>query len=213
MVTLSLSTQQQPLLPLDPPTNLAVSSATAKTMRMMLETGVPPHIIAGLLRVAGSPPEHVRYLSGPVILPNSPWSDSLPDWLSPAIYSDRLAVILTEYSVGIVGNLATPAEVLAYLYPQTLEAPLPEDWQRIYRWVGQETLPRHGQMSRPDFLIRMHNGLPVTLDVYARQRLRRLQFDIRRKVVAAAVEPVTPALPAPDLFPSSMQPELEGVSL
>jgi len=209
-----LSTSQHPLIPLDPPTNLTVSSATAQVMRMLLENGIPPQLIAGLLETAGFRRAHVCYLRGPVILPTGAWTDNLPDWLTPAIYSDRLAVILSEYSAGIVGYLATPADVLAYLYPRTLDAPLPDDWQRLYRWAGQAVLPRHSQMWRADFLERVNGGLPVALTRYERARLRRLQYDLRRQVVSTAManEPLPPALPAPALFPPSQQTLFEAVS-
>lgn len=208
--TLSVSTQQHPLIPLDPP-NLSVSSATAQTMRMMLETGVPPQAISGLLRAAGFSDTHTRYLGGPIILPDSVWSDSLPNWLSPAVYGDRLYAVITEHSAGIVGDLATPAEVLAYLYPLTMDAPLPEDLRQLYLWAGQEVVPRHSQTGRANFLGRVNGGQPVVLTVYERARLRRLQYDIRRRVIAAAVEPALPALPSPNLFPPSAQYTIEGV--
>ena len=206
MNTLSISTQQQPLIPL-PPTRLAVSGATAQTMRMMLDAGTPPAVIASLLAAAGLAEALTLYLRAPLILPDSPWADSLPDWLPPAVYGDRLASILAEYGSGIVGSLATPAEVLAYLYPLTLDAPLPEDLRRIYLYAGREVLPRHNRMSRTDFLARMTGGQPLELTVHEYRRLRRLQYDLRRRAVRAARNalPQPPALPAPDLFPPSLE--------
>ena len=88
--TLSVSTRQHPLIPLDPPTRLTVSSATAQTMRMMLETGIPPQVIAGLLRAAGFAAAHTRYLGGPIILPDSV--------SSPEIGLHKIVILHINYS-------------------------------------------------------------------------------------------------------------------
>lgn len=44
---------------------------------------------------------------------------------------------------------ATDAEVLAYMYPRTLEAPLDTDWTQIYRYVSTIVVSRHKKTEVP----------------------------------------------------------------
>jgi hypothetical protein len=54
----------------------------------------------------------------------------LPEWIKPAITMERLI----ENMKALKGETptGTEAEVLAYMYPRSLEAPLDSDWTQIY---------------------------------------------------------------------------------
>lgn len=69
-------------------------------------------------------------ISAPVISYPSPWMDSLPKELINNITLARfLSVLKKEYK-------ASFAEVVAYLMPRTLDAPMSHDWSEIYLWAG-----------------------------------------------------------------------------
>jgi len=188
-----------------------LGNATAQTMRMMLANGMSPHIIADLLAFADVHIRHRRYLSGPIVLSDPPWRDTLPDWLPSAIYADRLSRVLQEYNHGIIGENATPAEILAYLFPRVLDAPLADEWRRVYLWAGQSTLPRHNQMALDDFTRQMNAGARVILSPDERLNLLDpLARNIRDSVIERAQRrdvSLCPMLPAPSLFLPSLKME------
>lgn len=186
-----------------------LGNATAQTMRIMLANGMSPHIIADLLAFADVHIRHRWYFSGPIVLNDQAWRDTLPDWLSPAIYADRLSRVLQEYNQGIIGENATPAEILAYLFPRVLDAPLADEWRRVYLWAGQSTLPRHNRMALDDFTRQMNAGERVILTPDERLNLLDpLARKIRDSVIESAQRrdvslcPVRPTL--------SLQMEGEG---
>jgi len=74
----------------------------------------------------------------PIIVYPSGWQDTLPDWIKPQITLERLimnAKVIKEGGVP-VGD----TEVLAYIYPRTMEAPMPEPWYRIYMYVFNQAM-------------------------------------------------------------------------
>ena len=99
---------------------------------LLLENGANKEVIAAMLEIAQFSIHHVRWLAGLVIVHQSLWMETLPKWLIEAIYLDRLERIFQEHEIGEIGVLATPAEVLACMYPATMEAPLHSDWVNVY---------------------------------------------------------------------------------
>ena len=71
----------------------------------------------------------------PKIVWPSPWNADMPKPLSDRIQIDRLA----QFMSGVTG-LATLSEVVYYLYPRTMEAPLDSTWTDIYLYCGKETM-------------------------------------------------------------------------
>lgn len=69
----------------------------------------------------------------------------------PAIYADRAEQIAQEVREGTVGELATPLEVMAYMHPATINAPLSYEWVQVYLYCRQEALLNMAnfQMARP----------------------------------------------------------------
>jgi hypothetical protein len=80
----------------------------------------------------------VGALCDPIIVYPSGWQDTLPDWIKPQITLERLimnAKVIKEEGVP-VGD----TEALAYMYPRTMEAPMPEQWYRIYMYVFNQAM-------------------------------------------------------------------------
>ena len=159
--------------------------ASKEMLKLMLSGGLDPGIVATLLAGLGLQRQQLRYLSGPIILHTAAWADTLPAGIPAAIAVERLETVLAEYEAGQAGDLATPLEVVAYLYPRTLAAPLTPEWQQVYLWCGQEALPRHNKLppDRPLWQI-LDSDAPLLLSDYERREfLLPLQRRIRRKVV------------------------------
>ncbi|MDD5039328.1 MAG: hypothetical protein PHN78_08475 [Dehalococcoidales bacterium] len=76
----------------------------------------------------------VGALCDPVIVfPAGGWENDLPDWIVPQIKLERLIMNMKAMNDGSVPVGDT--EVLAYMYPRTMESPLTEQWNRIYMYV------------------------------------------------------------------------------
>ena len=150
-----------------------------------------PQITSVLMEMAQLDRRFVRYMAGPVIIHRSPWAESLPPWVIPAVYADRAEQIAQEVHEGTIGELATPLEVMAYMYPATLDAPLSYEWVQAYLHCGQEALTKHGKLPAGQSFAQAVLGeeQPLALTDYIQsQFLVPLQRDIRRKVVQVAAE-------------------------
>ena len=106
-------------------------------------------------------------LADPIIVWPSPWQDTLPEWIKPAITMERLI----ENMKALKGETptGTDAEVLAYMYPRSLEAPLDSDWTQIYLYVSTKVMSRHKETEIPaDIKVEL-------LSDYQMQRLKELK--------------------------------------
>ena len=85
--------------------------------------------------------EIVGVFTDPIIVMPGGWGDSLPDWLKQAITLERLIANIEGLKTGTM--TATDAEVCAYLFTASLEAPLDHDWSQIYFYVATRVYERH----------------------------------------------------------------------
>lgn len=74
----------------------------------------------------------------PIIVYPSGWQDTLPDWIKSQITLERLIMNVKVLKEG--GVPVGDTEVLAYIYPRTLEAPMSEQWTRIYMYVFNQAM-------------------------------------------------------------------------
>ncbi|MBA7605054.1 hypothetical protein ES703_12182 [subsurface metagenome] len=90
----------------------------------------------------------VGVFTDPIIVYPSPWQDTMPDWIKPAITMERLI----ENMKALKGEqpTATDAEVLAYMYPRSLEASLGSDWTQIYLYISSRVVARHKETEIPE---------------------------------------------------------------
>lgn len=89
-------------------------------------------------KVDGWVDDIVSALSDPIIVYPSGWQDTLPDWIKPQITLERLIVNMKVRKEG--GVPVGDTEVLAYIYPRTMEAPMSEQWYRIYMYVFNQAM-------------------------------------------------------------------------
>lgn len=169
--------------------NLHIPTPTQSTdpklyaqLQLLLKIGCNKDVVAGMLELAQFSMHHVRWLAAPLLIHQSPWSDTLPNWLPKAVYQDRLRQICTEHEQGEVGHLATPAEVLACMYPATLEAPMSHSWANVYLWVGNEVMTRYERLPEGQKFWDMIGGHPVSFDSI-KDNFTDIAQDIRKRCV------------------------------
>ncbi len=130
--------------------------------------------------------EQWRYLSGPLVLHNPGWADTLPGWLVEVIPLARAAQVAAETAGEVEPSLATLEEVCAYLYTASLASPLHRDYAEVHIWATAQVLARHGRAASVEAVFEMLGEMGVryqTLTPYQeREVLRVLQRDIRRSV-------------------------------
>ncbi len=80
----------------------------------------------------------VGALVDPIIVYPSGWQDTLPDWIKPQITLERLIMNIKVVKEG--GVPVGDTEALAYIYPRTMEAPMNEQWYRIYMYVFTQAM-------------------------------------------------------------------------
>ena len=80
----------------------------------------------------------VGALCDPIIVYPSGWQDTLPDWIKPQITLERLIMNMKVIKEG--GVPVGDTEALAYIYPRTMEAPMSEQWFRIYMYVFNQAM-------------------------------------------------------------------------
>ena len=82
--------------------------------------------------------ELVGVFTDPIIVYPSAWQDTLPDWVKPQITLERLIMNIKVTKEG--GVPVGDMEALAYIYPRTMEAPMSEQWYRIYMYVFNQAM-------------------------------------------------------------------------
>ena len=134
--------------------------------------------------------EQRRYLSGPIVLHNPGWADTVPAWLTAAIPAARLVQVTTENAGEIEHDLATLEEVCAYLYTASLAFPLDRDYTAIYLWATAQVLSRQGRAPSIESVFGMLGDIGVhdqiLTDYQEHEVLRVLRQDIRRSVTRHA---------------------------
>jgi hypothetical protein len=134
--------------------------------------------------------EQRRYLSGPIVLHNPGWADTVPEWLTAAIPAARLDQVTAENAGEIEHDLATLEEVCAYLYTSSLAFPLDSDHTAIYLWATGQVLSRQGRItsiaSAFEMLGEIGGHCQTLTDYQESNVLRVLQRDIRRSVARHA---------------------------
>ena len=91
--------------------------------------------------------ETVGVFTDPIIVFPSPWMDTLPDWIKPAITMDRLIECMRSTKEG--NPTATDSEAMAYMYPRSLESPMGHDWTEIYMYLGTRVCRQHRKVEFP----------------------------------------------------------------
>lgn len=156
--------------------NFKLTDQTVQRMVDLLRDGISVEFI-----VQGLKFHHVRsalthYLKGPLVCGQSGLMD-VPEWLSIVVRVERMTAIIAEHRAGEVGQFATYADVLAYLYPAAGAQLLPDRWSAIYRYLLNTTLARHELPA--------DETTPQTAGLTAGQEARL--FDLRQELRCSIV--------------------------
>jgi hypothetical protein len=169
-----------------------LTGSQAEMLAALADIGCNRHALAAFLALDNAHPDHIRFLTGPVIQHRSPWADTTPEWLYRAVAADRLRIILDEHGRRQTGWQVGPAELTAVMYPATMEAPLCREYTDIYLWAAAQASARHYGKSEAEIWSSI-GGDPVEDRLIAdpagryHRDYRRLCTDIRRRVVKAAI--------------------------
>ncbi len=134
-----------------------ISSQTFRLIKAMLEMGLDKSVAACLLEMGEVNTQKIRYFAAPIIAYPSPWQDTIPQWLLKAIYQERLEALAIDNSP----QLATPAEVLTYLYPASLITPIGRDYTDIYLWSGSQVFPKYGKVADEQSFWQLIGSQPI----------------------------------------------------
>lgn len=189
--------------------HITPASDTARSMKMleamadMGGAGVALAFAQAFGLVPEATPEQQRQQDAPLVVYESPWKDSLPDWLRKAVPEERARIQLGMHPGWIVG----PAEIAAVMYPAVMEAPLREDANQLYLWAC--TNARAWYDRKPAIEVWMQAGVPIVYDADVvdaggryHQAYRRLCEEIvatrerhapRRRPAAKKPAPAAPA--------------------
>lgn len=145
----------------------------------LLRDGISVEFIVQGLKFHRVHPALTRYLKGPPVCCQSDRM-TMPDWISSLVQVDRLTTIIAEHRIGQIGQLATYADVLAYLHPAAKTQLLPKRWAAIYNQVKVTTRARHELLA--------DEGVPQTSGLTAGQeaRLLGLRQELRSSIVRLA---------------------------
>lgn len=121
-------------------------------------------------------------LRSPVITYPSAWNKDLP--------KDVLAKVTTERFMSLMKKKqqATICEVLLYLYPLSLERPLPQEWAEIYTWCGLQFTKLY---RSKEVFEHMNTIAPTFLDRYKEDKLNSLRnwiYNKRREALKTSLK-------------------------
>jgi len=109
-------------------------------------------------------------LQSPIIVYPSSWKDTIPRRIFDEILTARMISLMKNQ------RTATIPEVVAYMYPSSLEFPLNHHWTNIYLWVCDKYMQDfHGFNKEQTDLA------PENLDDYEMGMLNRLRLWIYEK--------------------------------
>jgi len=110
----------------------------------------------------------------PLVVPKSPWSEDIPEWLRGEVTIERFIQMKTDPDV----EMGTDAEAVVYLLPLSQEAPLTGDFYEIYMYACTKVLRRAGREVPPECAVER-------LDDYRMGLLNHLKHDIYRSRLKA----------------------------
>jgi hypothetical protein len=156
---------------------------TLQQMQLMLELGINKEVIATLLEIANFSIHHVRWFVAPIIVYKSSWNETIPHWLITACYQERLEQIYLEHYNNKMEQYATKSEILAYLYPLSLEMPMTSNWANLYLWLGNEVMTKFNRLKNGQKFWDVIGGYPVQYSE-VQHNFSQIAADIRRSCVA-----------------------------
>lgn len=163
-----------------------ITPAAKKMLLLLTEIGIDKDITAALLELHEMELGHIRYIAAPVMVHRSPWAETTPAWIYKAIAIDRLKLVFEEHDKGIVGNIVTPAEIVACMMPASFEAPMGTRWTNLYLWACNEAIMAHDRLKDGVKDTWELLGMPPVKYKTIKHDYEELGRDIRAKLVEAS---------------------------
>ena len=125
--------------------------------------------------------ELIGCLTDPIIAWPSGWMDSIPERVKEQIPIQRM-IMNMQYAKGMIPRrTGTDAEVVAYMFPRTMDAPMDRDWTDIYMYAANQCVKSMGTEIPDDIKV---DSLPK----YLEQKLDHLKRWIYEKRVDARLD-------------------------
>lgn len=128
-------------------------------------------------------------LTSPIIVFKSAWQDAVPKDILKNITMARMISLMSKES------MASITEVVTYMMPRTLEAPLSSEWTRIYTWCGLQYAKLFKRKAMVEAMIDI---APDKLSEYEQSLLTNLRiwiYNKRREALKASLKKNNKAIP------------------
>ena len=160
---------------------------------LMAELGMPREAVAQLAEFGGIEFDlkDRDFFAGPIILHQSQWMSSVPEWAFDQIGAERMDILTgkLECAVG-------PTEIMAVMYPATMDAPMEYALSRVYLWASCHAMARWKNTTFDAIRDNFYDGDPdfptdeMMFDGRSQENFhyRQIVHAIRTKVTAAGAE-------------------------
>lgn len=111
-------------------------------------------------------------LTSPIVVFKSAWQDTVPKDILDNVSTSRIMSLMSKE------DMASITEVVAYMMPRTLEAPMLSEWTRIYTWCGLQYAKLFKKKSMVEA---MKDIAPSKLSQYEESLLTNLRIWIYNK--------------------------------
>jgi hypothetical protein len=152
--------------------------------------GLDPRWLGALGGFAGlfASEDDRAFLEGPVVVHQSPWTETLPKWMPEQVRWERSEIV---FGLAPKGLIVGPTEIAAVMYPRTFESPMRSELADLYLWAGVEASCRNFKKATAQMWADMNTKPIETAEVlqpYSRLWgiYQPLAHEIRRKVIAHA---------------------------
>lgn len=178
-----------------PSSNEILTYENRQMIMVMAEMGMNKSVIAAMMEGCGIKfsKDQLRFLCGSVVQHGHMWNDTTPEWLFEKITAERLQILFDEYEEGKKeGWRVGHAELVAVMYPRTMEAPMSGAFSDIYLWASNHASSKHygwsikegwEKLGMADYPVKDEDMKPKGRYYYDYQRICG---EIRRKVIKSA---------------------------
>jgi hypothetical protein len=167
--------------------NPSEKERAARMLSVLASMGMARSAIAALAEFAeielGT--DDRRFLEGPIILHQSPWNDTLPEWVAPQVAAERAEVVLKQRRMPVGST-----EIMAVMYGAMLDAPRPHNTAELYLWASAKAAARHFKRDIAEIWKTLNMAPIADSEVIEPSGLlyhdySALAAEIRRKVISA----------------------------
>lgn len=171
-----------------PSSDVLINEQTGATMARMAQMGMNPAVLSVLMEMGGVSKDEIRYATGPIVIHENGWGDTLPEWIGPQVKAERMEIVLRDAQAGMKSEDVGPTELMAVLYPATMASPLDHETTQLYLWASSKAISRHKSISADEIAEMVGSEVIADEEVYSlegnlNRRYRMICSEIRRKVI------------------------------